>query len=590
MSTPLEDYALIGDGKSAALACRGGSIDWMCWPRFNSDACFASLVGDERNGHWTVKPLDCSAAAQHRYRPDTLIVERDFIASSGAVRVVDFMPMREGAPTLVRHVQGMRGSLPMKMLLSLRFDYGSVPPWIDVSEHRLVARMGPDLVVLYADVDLDRHQHDVSAEFVMHKGEHCSFVLRFGSSTADPPGSIDPQQAMTNTKSFWRSWIGQFDKPTHWPQAVRRSLITLKALINRPTGGMVAAPTTSLPEVPGGELNWDYRYCWLRDATFTLSALLNAGYREEGSAWRDWFLRAIAGIPEHFQVMYRIDGARHLREWIVPKLAGYRWSPPVRVGNGASGQQQVDIYGELIDAMHLADRAGIEMTSQAVAVEEAVVKHVEKIWREPGHGIWEQRGQPHHFVYSKVMAWVAVDRFLKRNVHLRAVDGDLKLRLEQVRTDIHCEVCAEGFHSGLNSFVQHYGGKEVDASLLLMPLVGFLPANDPRVAATIARIERELMDSGLVYRTLHSAQQSQGAFLACSGWLADCRQMQGRTDAARKALERLIEVRSGLGLLSEEYDTSGKHLSGNFPQALSHLALVTSALGLSGPVLQRGGG
>lgn len=590
MTNPLEDYALIGDGESAALACRTGSIDWMCWPRFDSDACFAALVGDERNGRWTVKPLDCSATAEHRYRPDTLIVERDFLTGSGAARVIDFMTMREGSPTLVRQVQGMHGSVPMKMLLSLRFDYGSVPPWIDVTEHRMVARMGPDLIVLYADVDLKRHRHDVAAEFVMHEGKNCSFILRFGPSTADPPASIDPQQALTTTESFWLSWIGRFDRPTHWPQAVRRSLITLKALINRPTGGMVAAPTTSLPEVPGGELNWDYRYCWVRDATFTLAALLNAGYHAEGTAWRDWFLRAIGGTAEHIQVMYRIDGARHLSEWTVPKLSGYRWSPPVRVGNGASGQKQIDIYGEIIDAMDLAERAGIEMTAQAIAVEDNIVKHVEKIWREPGHGIWEQRGEPRHFVYSKVMAWVAIDRFLKRNAHDGSLDRDLKLRLAGVRKDIHDEVCAEGFHTGMNSFVQHYGGKEVDASLLLMPVVGFLPANDPRIAATVARIERELMDNGLVYRTRHSAQQSQGAFLACNCWLADCRQMQGRTDAAREALERLMEVRSDLGLLSEEYDISGKHLSGNFPQALSHLALVTSALGLSGPVLQRGGG
>jgi GH15 family glucan-1,4-alpha-glucosidase len=386
------------------------------------------------------------------------------------------------------------------------------------------------------------------------------------------------------TCSSWRDWIGHFDKPTDWPGAVRRSLITLKALINQPTGGMVAALTTSLPEVPRGNANWDYRYCWLRDASFTIESLLNAGYCAEARQWRDWLLRTIAGTPEHIQIMYRIDGARYVDEWTASWLPGYRGASPVRIGNSAARQKQIDVYGELIEAMDMAGRVGIEKGSHGAAVEQAIVERVETVWRTAGHGIWELRSEPRNYVYGKVMAWVAIDRFVRSRSSAGDANCELLARMKALRTQIHEDVCREGFHRGLNSFVQYYGGEDVDASLLRMPIVGFLSVDDPRVAATIARIERELMNDGLVYRNTHSLQDSQGVFLACSCWLADCRRLQGRTNEARAALERMLEVGNDVGLLSEQYDIRGRHLSGNFPQALSHLSLLTTALGLSGPV------
>ncbi len=590
MTSPLEHYAMIGDGELAALVNRNGSIDWLCWPRFDSDACFASLVGDERNGCWRLAPAQAPDMIRRRYREDTLVLEIEFTTASGSIRVVDFMPMREDAPTVIRIVEGLRGAVPVQMLLRLRFDYGAVPPWVERCGNRMVARVGPDLIVLHAELPLAGEKNDVAAEFEIAEGERCAFVLRWSRSNGKPPGSLDAERALAETERYWRSWIGQFDKPTDWPGAVRRSLITLKALINRPTGGMVAAPTTSLPEIAGGEANWDYRYCWLRDATFTITALLNAGYHDEAKAWRDWILRAIAGAPDHIRVMYRVDGGRHLEERTVPWLTGYRWSPPVRVGNSASGQKQLDLYGELVDVLHLAEQAGIERNAQSLVVEEAILKHLEQVWRESGHGIWETRGEERHYVYSKIMAWVAVDRFLRGKRFANDADCELMRRMACLRDEIHREVCAEGFHEGVGSFVQYYGSQDPDASLLLIPSVGFLPADDARVTSTVARIESELMEDGLVYRSRKAKESPQGAFLACNCWLSDCRQMQGRQREAREAIERLLAVRNDVGLLSEEYDLRAHHLSGNFPQALSHLALVTSALGLSGPVLQRGGG
>jgi len=588
MAPPLEDYAMIGDGHSAALVAANGSVDWLCWPRFDSDACFAALVGRDDNGHWSLAPRD-APRARRRYRDDTLILDSEFVTETGVVRVTDFMPEREGAPALVRIVAGLRGFAAMQMRLRLRQGYGLIPPWNEAEERQVIGRVGPDLTVLRADVPLRCEGRDVGAEFAVHQGDRYAFVLQLGSSRKPAPAAIDPQRALADTERYWREWIGRFAKPTDWPEAVRRSLITLKAMISRTTGGIIAAPTTSLPEILGGDANWDYRFCWLRDAAFAISALLNAGYRAEAEAWRDWILRAIAGSPEHIQVMYRLDGGRELNEWTASWLCGYRWSAPVRVGNKAAVQRQIDVFGELIDVMELATKAGIARNAHWNAVERAIVERVAEVWGTPGQGIWESRGEPRRHVYGQVMAWVALDRFLKRNGKASDADPHLLKRLAALRTEMHAEICREGFDSGLDSFVEYYGSRQVGAALLLMPVVGFLPIDDPRISATIARIERELVEDGLVYRTAESRESSQGAFLPCSGWLADCRKMQGRDEAARAALERMLAVRNDVGLLSEEYDLRRRRLTGNFPQGLSHMALVNSAIGLCGEVLQRSG-
>ena len=590
MTTRLEEYALIGDGESAALVGKGGSIDWLCWPRFDSDACFAALVGREANGRWKIGPPDDHAHATWRYRENTLIVETEFVVDSGRAKLIDFMPMRDGAPSLARRVVGLQGEVQLRMDLGLRFGYGTVPPWYETDSRRLVGRVGPDLAVLYSDVPVSVEDHDATAEFSVKEGQTADFLLRHGSSTAAPPPPASVQRLLGETHDYWCRWIDRFKKPTDWPDAVKRSLITLKALINRPTGGILAAPTTSLPEVPGGSMNWDYRYSWLRDSTFALASLLNAGYAEEAEAWRDWILRTIAGTPEHVQIMYRIDGGRELSERTIDWLEGYDWSRPVRAGNGAAGQRQIDIYGELIDALHLADRAGLDGSPHADEIRLPLVNHVERVWCERGHGIWESRGEPRHYVYSKIMAWAAIDRFLLNSNVSRTLETHEKSRLLRLKQAIHGEVCDEGFHPGVGSFVQYYGGEELDASLLLIPALQFLPATDPRMIGTVARVEKELVDSGLVYRSSKARESSQGAFLACSAWLADCYLAQGRQQEARATFERLLSVRGELGLLSEEYNIRGRRLCGNYPQGLSHLSIVTTGIGLCGPVLQRGGG
>ncbi|HEU5274274.1 MAG TPA: glycoside hydrolase family 15 protein [Xanthobacteraceae bacterium] len=590
MSAPLEHYAMIGDGETAALVCKTGSIDWLCWPRFDSDACFSALVGQERNGRWLLAPRDPDVRVTRRYRPDTLILETDFITPTGAARLTDFMPMRHGPPALVRSVTGLAGTVPMQLRLGLRFGYGLIPPWLDLEERRAIGRIGPDVTVLDAAVALARDGQDVVAEFTVREGQRLAFVLQFANADSKLPAELDVDKAEQGAESFWRDWIGQFDKPTEWPDAVRRSLIVLKALVSRSSGGIVAAPTTSLPELAGGDQNWDYRYCWLRDASFAVSALLNAGYHAEAKAWRDWILRAIAGSPEHIQIMYRMDGARDLNEWTAAWLSGYRWAAPVRIGNAAARQRQIDVYGELVEVLDLAHRAGIDREPQGLAVEEAMVRRLESLWHDSGHGIWENRGEPRRYVYSQVMAWVALERFVRSRSKMNGAGDGLVARAAATRDDIAREVCCEGFDSGLNSFVEYYGSDEIDAASLLIPAVGFLPPDDPRVTATVARVERELIQDGLVYRNERSATQGQGAFLVCNCWLADCLRMQGRHAEARRAFERLLEVRNDVGLLSEEYDLRSRRLTGNFPQALSHLGLVTTGLGLSGPVLQRGGG
>ncbi|MFL5280546.1 MAG: glycoside hydrolase family 15 protein [Rhodopila sp.] len=588
MTAPLEDYALIGDRHTSALVCRNGSIDWLCWPRFDSDACFAALLGSATNGRWLIAP-DQPARATRRYQADTLVLETDFETAASAVRVIDFMPPRSGSSAVVRLVAGLRGQTAVKLEIGLRFDYGKVLPWIEPCDNGFVARVGPDLALFRSAVPLQFGSGSASASFIVSEGQQLAFTLQYGDSWADLPGAIDAQSALQETQSDWRAWIGRFNRPTHWPEAVRRSLLTLRALIDARSGGLVAAPTTSLPEKPGGSSNWDYRFCWLRDATFTIGTLLNAGYHQEARQWRDWILRALAGTPSELRIMYRVDGSRHVNEWEVDWLPGYRWARPVRVGNAAAAQRQLDVLGDVLDTMALSIQAGLPVTSQQQHVARAIAERIEAIWQEPGQGVWESRGEPRQYTYAKVMAWAGVDRFLRYHPLHGAMEPEALRRLEALRARIHQQVCEEGYHPGLGTFVQYYGGEALDGSLLLMPLVGFLPVDDPRMAGTIAAIERDLIHDGLVWRK-HGDGEPEGAFLACSCWLADCRSLQGRDTAAREVFERMLSVRNDVGLLSEEYNLRGRHLTGNFPQALSHLALVTTALGLSGPVLQRGGG
>jgi len=589
MSSPLEDYALIGDGQTAALVNRDGSIDWLCWPRFDSDACFCALLGAAENGRWLITPNNKAHSIQRRYEDDTLVLETDTITDSGAVRVIDFMPIREGdLSTVVRIVIGLSGSVAMRMDLRLRFDYGLLPPWREQTAEGLTATIGPDRVTLTSPARLDLRNDDAAADFVVTEGQRQSFVLNYAPSDQPTPNPIDPERALVDTRAYWRNWIAGFDASrTKWPGIVKRSLITLRAMAHAKTGGLVAAPTAGLPETPAGALNWDYRYCWLRDSTFTLGALANAGFRREAEAWRDWLLRAVAGSPDKMRIMYRVDGSRRLDEWVVASLPGYRGATPVRIGNAASTQHQVDVYGEVLDCLSLARRAGLEVTPQQAEVEARIVDHLAKVWRTPGSGVWESRSEPKQYTYSKVMAWVGVDRVLRDG----ALSAERRTSLETLRQTIHDDVCREGWNPGLGVFTQSYGSQVLDASLLLLPLVGFLPVKDPRIMATIDRISRELSEGGLIRRKKASVDgANEGAFLACSFWMADCLAMQGRHEEAVAQFERVIAFANDVGLLSEEYNVPGKHLAGNFPQALTHLALVNTALGLSGPVLNRAGG
>ena len=593
MTAPLEDYAMIGDRRTAALVCRNGSIDWLCWPRFDSDACFAALLGFSDHGSWVIAP-EAPADVSRRYQDGTMVLETDFEAVDFAVRLTDFMPIRTGLSStglssVVRIVEGLRGQVPMRFDLRIRFDYGKLPLWTEATPDGLLGHIGPDLVVLRGPVPFQISHQRTTAAFNVCKGQRLVFMLQYGDACEPPPAAFDPFEALAETQRDWRDWIGQFDKPTDWPEATRRSLLTLRALIDARSGGLVAAPTTSLPETPGGPDNWDYRFCWLRDATFTISALLNAGYHQEALDWRDWILRALGGTPSELRILYRVDGSRHVTEWEVDWLPGYRYARPVRVGNKAAVQRQIDVLGEVLDTMGLSARVGLEITSQQQCISRAIAERIEALWREMGQGIWESRGEPRHYTYGKVMAWVGIDRVLRHEQLLGDVDPNMRQRLQRLRAEIHRDVCEEGYHTGLESFVQYYGGEMLDASLLLMPLVGFLPVDDPRIANTIAAIERELMQDGLVRRKAPSGDNPEGAFLACSCWLADCREMQGRRQEAREVLERLLSVGNDVGLLSEQYDLRGKCLSGNFPQALTHLAVVTSTLGLSGPIVQRSG-
>ncbi|HLN10202.1 MAG TPA: glycoside hydrolase family 15 protein [Xanthobacteraceae bacterium] len=584
MPSRIEDYALIGDCESAALVGRDGSIDWLCWPRFDSDACFAALLGTPEHGRWLIAPRDDAVRVTRRYRHNTLILETRFETADGAATVVDFMPPRGSNSSIVRIVVGERGSVAMKVEFIVRFGYGAVVPWVSrMDDGTLRAIAGPDMVLVRSPVQLRGENLTTVGEFLVSAGDHIPFVLTYVPSNLPAPAPIAPPSALAATAAFWSEWSAAARQCAPWSDLVARSLITLKALTYAPTGGIVAAPTTSLPEQLGGPRNWDYRFCWLRDATRVLLALMNAGYHDEAAAWRDWLNRAVAGTPEQIQIMYGIAGERRLTEWEVPWLGGYEGARPVRIGNDAYTQLQLDVFGEVMDALHQARRGGLS-GSGGWDRQLVVLDHLEAIWREPDDGIWEVRSGRRHFTYSKVMVWVAFDRAI-RSAEAFHFDGPLD-RWRRVRAEIHDDVCRLGFNADIGSFVQSYKARELDASLLLLPAVGFLPPNDPRISGTIAAIERRLVVDGFVLRydtgTSHDGfPPGEGAFLACSFWLADAYAMIGRRDDARTLFRRLIALCNDVGLLSEEYDVAAQRLVGNFPQAFSHVALINTAFCLA---------
>ena len=581
----IEDYALIGDMETAALVERGGSVDWLCFPRFDSGACFAALLGDENNGRWLLAPA-AGGTPTRRYLGETLILETTWETEDGAVRVYDFMPPRDAAPDIVRIVEGVRGRVSMRSELVIRFDYGHIVPWVTRMDSARLALAGPDGLCFRTPAHTRGENMRTVSTFTIEEGERVPFVLTWFSSHEDPPAPIDAEEAFVETDEFWRGWIGSCsaDIPQEWRPILTRSLLVLKALIYEPTGGIVAAPTTSLPEWIGGVRNWDYRYCWLRDATLTLLALLHADYEAEADAWRNWLLRAVAGDPADVQIMYGVAGERRLTELELPWLRGYEGSAPVRIGNGASEQLQIDVFGEVVDALYQARVHGLAFEQGVWDLQRVLLDYLGRIWREPDEGIWEIRGEPRHFVHSKVMAWVAFDRAVRSvEEHASPGPGD---EWRSVRDEIHADVLAKGFDEELGSFVQSYGSKELDASLLLIPLVGFLPASDPRVRGTIEAIERDLLVDGFVlrYRTHSSVDglpPGEGVFLPCSFWLVDCLELLGRHREAHALFERLIGLANDVGLLSEEYDPKSRRQLGNFPQAFTHLALVNSAFNVT---------
>jgi len=582
----IEDYALIGDCQTAALVGRDGSIDWLCWPRFDSPACFAALLGKPEHGQWRISPKHPPKKVRRSYRRDTLILETEFETAEGAVTLIDFMPVRSSQSDLVRMVIGRRGRVAMQMQMILRFDYGTAVPWVTRLPDRTGVRAvaGPDMAVLHSPVPLEGKDLTTVAQFEIGEGETLPFVLTHCPSHLEVPQQIMPGDALAATERFWREWAGRCTIAGGWGEAVRRSLITLKALTYAPTGGLVAAPTTSLPEKLGGVRNWDYRYCWLRDATLTLLALMDGGYYDEAKAWRAWLLRAVAGSPEQMQIMYGLAGERRLPEWEVGWLPGYEGSGPVRVGNAAAAQLQLDVFGEVIDALYQACKGGLARDDAAWDVQVALLRHLEKVWMQPDHGMWEVRGPPRHFTYSKMMCWVAFDRAVKM-VDAFGLPGPIE-RWRKLRERIHRDVCERGVSPKRGCFVQSYGSEELDASLLLIPIVGFLPASDARVKQTVDAIQRELTIDGLVQRYLtHESVDGlpagEGVFLACSFWLADNLCLQGRLGEARALFDRLLGLANDVGLLAEEYDPAAGRFLGNFPQAFSHVALVDTVLNLS---------
>jgi GH15 family glucan-1,4-alpha-glucosidase len=593
MPQRIEDYGLIGDTQTAALVGRDGSIDWLCLPHFDSGSCFAALLGDARNGRWLIRPAANVRSVQRRYRAHTLILETDFHTESGDVRVIDFMTPRHGEPDLIRLVEGLHGEVPMRMELVIRFDYGSIVPWVRTMDGHLRAIGGPDALSLWTAVPTRSKDRTTDAEFVVRTGERVSFLLMWHRSHTSSPAPFDTIEALEDTQRWWEEWCRRCTYQGAWREQVLRSLITLKALTFAPTGGIVAAPTTSLPERIGGVRNWDYRFCWLRDATYTLYALMVGGYIDEAAAWRNWLLRAVAGDPASLHIMYGMRGERRLPELELPWLSGYEGSRPVRIGNAAATQRQLDVYGEVMDALHVARRAGLPSDRDAWALQRALLEHLEAAWREPDEGIWEVRGPRRHFTHSKVMAWVAFDRAIKA-VERHGAPGPVD-RWRQLRNEVHREVCRNGFDTHRNTFTQYYGSEDLDASLLMIPLVGFLPATDSRVVGTVAAIERELMWKGFVqrYRTkehIDGLPEGEGAFLACTFWLADNYALQGRHEDALRIFERLLGLTNDLGLLSEEYHPEEQRHLGNFPQAFSHVMLINTARNLvsdHGPAEER---
>ncbi|MGP8302766.1 glycoside hydrolase family 15 protein [Streptomyces inhibens] len=589
----IEDYALIGDMQTAALVCRDGTVDWLCLPRFDSPAVFAGLLGTEEHGFWRMGPVNGpggrpAPADRRRYRGDSLVLESEWDTPRGTVRVIDFMPPRDGAPQLIRIVEGVSGRVPMRSELRMRFNYGRIVPWVHKVDDRTVAVAGPDSVWL--DTEAETYGKDLTtfSDFTVSPGERIAFTISWEPSHKEPPAVADPEGSLEATEEFWREWVEHCTYHGPYRDAVVRSLITLKALTYAPTGGIVAAPTTSLPECIGGVRNWDYRFTWLRDAAITLSSLLRTGYREEARAWREWLLRAVAGDPENLQIMYGIAGERELGENDLNWLPGYENSRPVRVGNGAAGQLQLDVYGEVTEALHLAHMTGLARNDYASLLQLKLIQWVEKHWDEPDEGIWEVRGPRRHFVHSKVMTWVAVDRTVKL-IEAGDVDGPLE-RWKDLRETIHRDVCEKGYDKERNTFTQSYGSQELDASLLLIPQMGFLPPDDKRVIGTIEAIQRELgTEDGFVMRYptagegvgVDGLEGDEGAFLACSFWLADDLAMIGRVDEARALFERLLSLRNDLGLLAEEWDPKLKRQVGNFPQAFSHVPLIDTALRLT---------
>ena len=583
MTQRIEDYALISDRVSAGLVGRDGSLDWLCFPRFDSDAVFAALLGTRDNGHWRLSPVDGEVCSSRRYRDGTLVLETEWHTSDGAVRVLDFMPERGDAPDVVRIVEGINGQVAMRSEMRLRFGYGDIVPWVRHLDGGVAAVAGPDTVWL--DSVVPHHGRDFAsyADFTVHGGQRVSFVLAWASSFAPRPKRVDPDTALVETEQFWRHWSDRCTYDGPYREAVQRSLMTLKALTYAPTGGIIAAATTSLPETLGGVRNWDYRFCWLRDAAFTLQALVKTGYSEEARAWREWLLRAIAGSPDRLQILYGVAGERRVPEAEIPWLRGYEGSTPVRIGNGASGQRQLDVYGEVMDTLWLARSYGLDPNEDAWRMQRGLMDWLEGNWDKPDEGLWEVRGPQQQFTHSKVLAWVAADR-ATRTVEQSSLDGPID-RYRALRSAIHADVCEKGFDADRGTFTQAYGSKTLDAALLLIPQVGFLPASDERVRGTLRAVQEDLGRGQLVLRydtgqTADGLTGEEGAFLACSFWLADALALDGQVDEARTRFEYLLGLRNDVGLLAEEYHVELGRQLGNFPQAYSHLALVNTALNL----------
>jgi GH15 family glucan-1,4-alpha-glucosidase len=583
---PIEDYALIGDMRTAGLVSKAGSIDWLCLPRFDSCACFAALLGEPQHGRWLIGPRDGPARVRRRYREGTLVLETELAVDSGVVRLIDCMPPGEEIPNVVRLVEGVSGSVEMHMQLIIRFDYGSVVPWVRRADGVLTAVAGPDALELHTPVKTHGENFTTVADFTVSAGERVPFLLSWHPSHRKPPPKQDVERAIEDAERWWAAWIRPCSYRGPWRDAVVRSLITLKALTSKPTGGIIAAPTTSLPEWIGGVRNWDYRYSWLRDATFTLYALSSGGFEREACAWRDWLLRAVAGAPSQLQIMYGVAGERRLPELELDWLPGHRGSAPVRIGNAAADQFQLDVYGEVIDALYHARHLGIPADPFAWHLERKLLEFLESGWRRPDDGIWEIRGERQHFTHSKVMAWVAFDRAVK-SIERWGLEGPID-HWRKMRDTIHAEVLARGYDAERRSFTQAYGSPHLDASLLMMPLVGFLPPNDPRMVGTVQAIERELMQDGLLlrYRPENDSDglpPGEGVFLLCSFWLADNYALMGRRAEARALFERLLSLSNDVGLLAEQYDPINRRFLGNFPQAFSHVGVINTALNLTLP-------